>query len=118
MKLQTIWTIIYLLTINSLGYSLLVEELNAQTKKAERNEPNISVDNGAMYLENLKNPSTSGWNFSTNNQTENARDYQLSIAESEVILTEQKPPEWRNTGDDPNYSVLVDIYDFSEETAE
>jgi hypothetical protein len=119
MQFQTVWTIVYLIAVSSLGFSLLTETLNAQTKISPQNSLNnreIPLNDQARYLRGLETPSASQWSFTTNNQAEVSDAYQLSLSKPEIEIREQKVPEWRNTGDDPNYSVLVDVNRFIEET--
>lgn len=120
MKIKTIWTVIYSIAIAALGFSLLAEKLNAQTtmKVTTQDSLDLAIDDQARYLQDLESRSASQWSFSTDNTAETLENYELSTSRSDVRLTEQKPPEWRNTGHAPNYSVLVDVYDFTEETTE
>lgn len=115
-QFQVVSTVIYLTAMSTLGFSLLIEELNAQTQVPIQERLDIPIDDQARYLGGLESRSASQWGFVSDNRAEIAESYQLQVSDSEVKITEQKPPEWRNTGDDPNYSVLVDIYEFTEET--
>lgn len=77
------------------------------------NQPTVPLDDGARYLRGLESKQPADWNFASENQTE--ADYQLLFDETDIRFVEQQKPEWSNTGERANYSVLVDIYDFSEE---
>ena len=114
--IQITWTIIYLIAISTLGFNLLTEELNAQTKIPTQDNVSIPIDDQARYLRGLENRTANQWGFTPENKEQTLERYSLSTSEPEVKITEQIVPEWRNTGDDPNYSVLVDVYEFSEET--
>jgi hypothetical protein len=119
MQFQTVWTIVYLIAVSTLGFNLLTETLNAQTKISTQNTQDpieIPIEDQARYLRGLETPSASQWSFPTNNQADISDAYQLSLSEPEIEITERKVPEWRNTGDDPNYSVLLDVNRFIEET--
>jgi hypothetical protein len=116
MQFQTVWTIVYLIAVSSLGFSLLTETLNAQTKISPQNTLEIPLNDQARYLRGLETPSASQWSFTTNDRSRVSDAYQLSLSKPEVEIKEQKIPEWRNTGDDPNYSVLVDFDRFMENT--
>lgn len=117
MQFQAVWTIVYLIAVSTLGFSLLTETLKAQNTISTQKPLEIPIDDQARYLRGLETRSASQWSFpSPNEQAALADTYQLSLSESEVKITEQKIPEWRNTGDDPNYSVLLDVERFIEET--
>jgi hypothetical protein len=123
MQIQTVSTIVYAIAVSILGFSLLTDTLNAQTKllaesltqNTFRETEQLPLDDQARYLQGLETPSASQWNFTSNDRA--ITDiYQLSNSQPEITITEQKAPEWGNTGDDANYSVLVDVYQFTEET--
>ena len=77
------------------------------------NQPTAPIDDGARHLRGLDSKQSADWNFvSEENQAQ--ADYQLRIYESDVRLIEQQNREWGNTGEQTTYSVLVDVYDFSE----
>ena len=78
-------------------------------------EPTAPIDDGARHLRGLERKNSADWNFGLEAENQRQTDYQLRIYEPDVRLIEQKEPEWRNTGEQPNYSVLVDVYDFTEE---
>ena len=113
MKFQTVWTIIYLIAISTLGFNLLTEELNAQNTNTQ--SVDIAIDDQARYLQNLKSRSISQWAFGTQDRTENLANYSLDSSQSDIKITEQKVSEWGNTGEPPNYSVVVDVYEFDAE---
>ena len=115
MQRQTTWMIIYALAITTISFGFLTISSQAQVPSIDRNTSQVPLNDGARYLRNLENPSASQWSFATENQ-QKVRDYELAVSEPEIKITEQKPPEWSNTGDDPNYSILVDVYDFTEPT--
>lgn len=114
--IQITWTIIYLIAVSTLGFNLLTEELNAQTKISTQDNLSIPIDDQARYLRDLESRTAAQWSFTPENKEQTLEHYSLSISEPEIKITEQIVPEWRNTGDDPNYSVLVDVYDFTEKT--
>lgn len=118
MQFQAVWTIVYLIAVSTLGLSLLTETemLNAQTRISTQDPLEIPIDDQARYLRGLETRSANQWSFSVDNKAAMADTYQFSLREPEIKITEQKIPEWRNTGDDPNYSVLVDIEQIIEET--
>lgn len=120
MQFQTLWTAVYLVTVSILGFNLLTEELNAQTKTSTQNSrvisQNIPIDDQARYLRGLESRSASQWNFTGENPAALYQMNGLQLSDSDIKIIEQKPPEWRNSGDDPNYSVLVDVYEFTDET--
>ena len=66
-------------------------------------------------IRGLERKNSADWNFAIEEENRRQADYQLRIYEPDVRLVEQKESEWRNTGEQPNYSVLVDVYDFTEE---
>ena len=120
MQFQTLWMSIYLVAVSILGFNLLTEELNAQTQTSNQNNrdipQNTPIDDRARYLRGLEGRSASQWSFTGENPANVYEMKGLQLSDSDIKITEQKPPEWRNSGDDPNYSVLVDVYEFTEET--
>lgn len=122
MQFQTVSTIVYAIAVSILGLSLLTDTLKAQTKiftqntVQVQNSVEIPLNDQARYLRGLENRSANQWTFTSNNQATIADFYQLTNSEPEIEITEQKAPEWRNTGDDANYSVLVNVYQFTEKT--
>lgn len=115
MQLQAAWTIVYLVAVSTLGFSLITETINAQTRIDTKDPIEIPLDDQARYLRGLETRSANQWLFPTDNQAAMADTYQISQGNPEITIKEQKIPEWRNTGDDPNYSVLLDIEQFLEQ---
>lgn len=98
--------------LSILGLTIVTQTTSALAD----NQPTAPIDDGARHLTGLDSKQSADWNFaSEENQTQG--DYQLRIYESDVRLIEQQNREWGNTGEQPNYSVLVDVYDFSETEA-
>ena len=115
MEFQTIWTIIYVVAISSLGFSLLTEEINAQAQITPKNSLDVPIEDGAIYLRDLETRSASQWSFTRSNRQETSQDYEIHLFDPEIALREHNIPEWGNTGDSHNSSVLVDIYTFTED---
>lgn len=81
-------------------------------------EPTAPIDDGARYLRGLEPNSSDSWDFRLEEDSQKQTNYQLRIYEPDVRLVEPKEQKWGNTGEQPNRSVLVDIYDFTEEETE
>jgi len=97
-----------------LELNLLIKSTQAQTDLLVNNQINeIPIDDQARYLRGLENRSSSDWNFSVGGGELIDNNYQLSISQPDVRILEQNQPEWRNTGKDATYSILVDVYNFS-----
>ncbi len=80
------------------------------------NQPTAPIDDGARYLRGLESKQSADWNFASE-ENKIQTDYQLRLYEPDVRLVEQQEQEWDNRGDQPNFSVLVDVYDFNDEAA-
>ena len=115
MKFQTVWTIIYLIAISTLGFNLLTEELNAQNTSTQ-DSFDLAIDDQARYLRNLESRSISQWSFATRDKTEDLENYTIDSSQSDIKITEQKVSEWGNTGEPANYSLVVDVYEFDAES--
>ena len=97
-------------------YGLIsVDMVKAQTNRSNNPSPNISIDDGARYLRGLKIEDSFEWDFTTGENREVSNNYYLSISDPDIRIVEQNIPEWRNTGEDANYSVLVDVFEFTED---
>ena len=101
----------FMIAFCMLGTGILTQKAPALADQ----EPTAPIDNGARHLRGLERKNSADWNFGLEAENQGQTDYQLRIYEPDVRLIEQKEPEWRNTGEQPNYSVLVDVYDFTEE---
>lgn len=104
--------------IISLIATLSLVGLNTPIQKnlvLANSEPTAPIDDGARYLRGLEPNNSDSWNFGIEEDSQQQTNYQLRIYEPDVRLVEQKEQEWGNTGESPNRSVLVDIYDFTEE---
>ncbi|MDJ0687258.1 MAG: hypothetical protein QNJ41_01995 [Xenococcaceae cyanobacterium MO_188.B32] len=104
----------FMIAFSVLGLSTFAKE----SPTLANNEPTAPIDDGARHLRGLETKNSADWNFAIEEENQQQTDYQLRIYEPEVRIVEQKEPEWRNTGEQPNYSVLVDVYDFTEEEVE
>lgn len=91
-----------------------MEVVQAQTNRSNYPASDVPIDDQARYLRGLKSRDSFEWDFATSNNLVLNNSYQLNISEPDIRLVEQDIPEWRNTGEDPNYSVLVDVYKFRE----
>ncbi len=91
-----------------------VEIVQAQTNRFNYPVSDVPIEDQARYLRGLKSRDSFEWENPTSNNLVLNNSYQLNISESDIRLVEQDIPEWRNTGEDPNYSVLVDVYKFRE----
>ena len=117
MKFHNVWTIVYAIAICTLGFNLLTEELKAQSSNTQAQDNfDLEIDDQARYLAALENRSASQWSFATKDRTENLENYQLTSPQSEIRFTQYQASEWNNTGDAGNYSVLLDVYEFTAET--
>ena len=97
-----------------LELSLFANTTQAQTTTVVNNQVNeIPIDDQARYLRGLENRSSSDWNFAVGGGELTENSYQLSLSQPDVRIIEQNQPEWRNTGKDATYSILVDVYNFS-----
>ena len=107
----------FILTFSIVGLSILTNKIQAQTGINTNNQPTIPIDDGARYLRGLEAKNSSAWDFAVggDNQIQKQEDYQLSVYESELRIIEQDQPQWRNSGEGANYSILVDIDNFLEE---
>ncbi|AFZ37314.1 hypothetical protein Sta7437_3827 [Stanieria cyanosphaera PCC 7437] len=100
--------------------SLLELNLSAKTTQAQTDTVvdhqghEIPIDDQARYLKGLENRNSSDWNFAIGGGELTDDSYQLSLSQPNVRILEQNQPEWRNTGKDATYSILVDVYNFSE----
>ena len=70
------------------------------------------IDDQARHLQNLENRSADQWEFSDSNPR-NLESYSFTESSQEFRIVGGKPHEWGNTGDSPNSSVLIDVYDFT-----
>ena len=104
----------FMIAFSVLGLSTFVKKYPTLAN----NEPTAPINDGARHLRGLETKNSADWNFAIEEENRQQTDYQLRIYEPEVRIVEQKEPEWRNTGEQPNYSVLVDVYDFTEEEVE
>ncbi|HHP7230023.1 MAG TPA: hypothetical protein ACFCUY_04090 [Xenococcaceae cyanobacterium] len=89
--------------------------VNGQTNIENERPSNIPIDDQARYLRGLETRDSGQWNFATSEAIFTDVTYQLSISDPDVHIVEQDIPEWRNTGEAADYSVLVDVYEFTEE---
>lgn len=92
-----------------------VDVVNAQTNRLKDRLSDIPIDDQARYLRGLKTRNSLEWNFNATNNRTTDSSYKLSISDPNIRIVEQDIQEWRNTGDDADYSVLVDVYEFTEE---
>lgn len=91
-----------------------MEMVQAQTNRSNYPASDVPIDDQARYLRGLKSRDSFEWDNPTSNNLVLNNSYQLNISEPDIRLVEQDIPEWRNTGEDSNYSVLVDVYKFRE----
>ncbi len=91
-----------------------MEMVQAQTNRSNYPASDVPINDQARYLRGLKSRDSFEWENPTSNNLVLNNSYQLNISEPDIRLVEQDIPEWRNTGEDPNYSVLVDVYKFRE----
>jgi hypothetical protein len=104
-----------LVALSLLGLNLLVDKAYAQGNSATTDEPTtLDLSDQARFLKGLESRSSSEWNFATEPDNWKQESYQLSISNPDIRLIEQDKPNWRNTGDDADYSILVDVYHFSD----
>lgn len=104
--------------ITNLITALSILGLNTITQTTSAladNRPTAPIDDGARYLRGLESKQSADWNFASEENRFQV-DYQLRLYEPDVRLVEQQEQEWSNRGEQSNFSVLVDVYDFSEET--
>ena len=105
----------FVLSFSLVGISILINSIQVTTFANE--EPTTPIDDGARYLRGLERPSSSAWDFAVGgaNPTQKQEDYQLSLDRANVKIIEQDRQQWRNTGEDEDYSVLVDFDNLLEE---
>lgn len=103
----------FIIALSILGLSLLSQK----TPGLASNEHTAPIDDGARHLRGLESKNSADWDFALEEKNQKQTDYQLSIYEQNFRIVEQKQPEWRNTGEQSNYSVLVDLNDLIQEQA-
>ena len=111
MNNQSKITVGLMIAFSVMGLSVFAQK----SPSLANNEPTAPIDDGARHLRGLETKNSADWNFALEEDDRQQTDYQLRIYEPEVRIVEQRESEWRNTGEQPNYSVLVDVYDFTEE---
>ncbi|MDJ0536185.1 MAG: hypothetical protein QNJ70_27460 [Xenococcaceae cyanobacterium MO_207.B15] len=112
---KTTITLGLMVVLSLIGGFIAVDLVKAQTNRVNYQSSDIPIDDQARYLRGLETRDSSQWNFTTTENRLADSTYQLSISKPDIRIIEQDIPEWRNTGEDADYSVLVDIYDFREE---
>ena len=108
-------TIISLIAVLSL---VVLNNLVTMNRTLANSEPTVPINDGARHLRGLETDNSHDWDFVSQENNPKTSNYQLRIYKPEVRLVERKEPEWSNTGEQPNYSVLLEVYDFSEDAAE
>ena len=104
----------FIIALSVLGLNTLIQ----QNQALARDEPTVPLDDGARHLSGLESKDSTHWDFAIEEGNQQQTNYQMRVYEPDVRLVERKEQEWSNTGEQPNYSVLVDVYDFTEEKKE
>ena len=105
------FTISCLIGLGILGFLAFTGSIQTQANET----PTTPLDDGARHLRGLDPKTAADWNFVIDKGNQLPEDYRLRTYKSDIRIVEQEIPEWRNTGDDPNYSVLIDIDNLLEE---
>lgn len=104
-----------ILALSAFSGLIAVDLVEAQTNRTNHQLSDIPIDDQARYLRGLKTRNSVQWDFNTTQNRSANSNYQLSISEPDIRIVEQDIQEWRNTGEDADYSVLVDVYEFTDE---
>ena len=103
-----------IIALGILGFNSLIQ----QNQALAREEPTVPLDDGARHLSGLESKDSTHWDFAIEEGNQQQTNYQMRFYEADVRIVERKGQEWSNTGEQPNYSVLIDVFDFTEEKKE
>ena len=103
-----------IIALSVLGLNTLIQ----QNQTLARDEPTVPIDDGARHLSGLEFKDFTHWDFAIQEGNQQQTDYQMRVYEPGGRIGGRQDYEWSNTGEQPNYSVLIDVYDFTEEKKE